>query len=89
VVDKHKIFSQLKENLNVVATIFLHTNTFVQHSMPKILEELGIFTEKNMGKIQEISSKLIEKLNVVFLLSRLSRGSRLFLLKEPSISLLK
>lgn len=57
--------------------------------MPKILEELGIFTEKNMGKIQEISSKLIEKLNVALLLSRLSRDSRLFLLKEPSISLLK
>ena len=36
-----------------MATIFLHTNTFIQHGMGPLLNELGIFTANNMSLIQE------------------------------------
>ena len=63
VVDKHDIFEQLKKNLEVVATLFLHTNTFVQHSMPQILDEIGLIAEKNMGEIQKTYQYLLGKLS--------------------------
>lgn len=62
--DKHKIFDQLKKNLEVMATIYLHTNTFIQHGMGKLLGELGIFTSKNMPLIQENYKQLYEKTKV-------------------------
>ena len=52
IFDKHKILEQIKKNLEVVATIFLHTNTFIQHAMPKILKEVGLFTTQQMPLIQ-------------------------------------
>lgn len=65
VVDKHQILSQIKDNLNVIATIFLHTNSFIQHSMPQLLEEVGIFTSKNMDKLHENYLRLFERINVI------------------------
>lgn len=52
IFDKHKIFDKIKQNLEVMATIYLHTNTFIQHGMSKLLGEVGIFTTKNMPMIQ-------------------------------------
>lgn len=49
--DKHHILDQIKKNLEVIATIFLHTNTFVQQSMPQILNEVGLFTTNEMPAI--------------------------------------
>lgn len=71
VVDKYDIFEQLKKNLEVVATLFLHTNTFVQHSMPQILDEIGLIAEKNMGEIQKTYQYLLSKLSVQFRLGRI------------------
>lgn len=71
VVDKHDIFEQLKKNLEVVATLFLHTNTFVQHSMPQIFDEIGLIAEKNMGEIQKTYQYLLSKLSVQFRLGRI------------------
>lgn len=71
VVDKYDIFEQLKKNLEVVATLFLHTNTFVQHSMPQILDEIGLIAEKNMGEIQKTYQYLLGKLSVQFSLGRI------------------
>ncbi len=71
VVDKYDIFEQLKKNLEVVATLFLHTNTFVQHSMPQIFDEIGLIAEKNMGEIQKTYQYLLSKLSVQFRLGRI------------------
>jgi hypothetical protein len=38
IFDKHHILDQIKRNLEVVATIFLHPNTFTQHALPKIFQ---------------------------------------------------
>ena len=51
IFDKHHILDQIKKNLEVIATIFLHTNTFVQQSMPQILNEVGLFTTNEMPAI--------------------------------------
>jgi aspartate/methionine/tyrosine aminotransferase len=64
IFDKHKILEQVKKNLEVMATIYLHTNTFIQHSMGKILGEVGIFTTKNMPLIQENYQKLSDRIKV-------------------------
>jgi len=37
IFDKHKILAQIKKNLEVMATLYLHTNTFIQHAMSKVL----------------------------------------------------
>ena len=47
-----------------MATIYLHTNTFIQHGMGKLLGELGIFTSENMPLIEENYKQLYEKTSV-------------------------
>lgn len=44
IFDKHHVLDQIKKNMEVIATIYLHTNTFTQHALPQIFSEIGIFT---------------------------------------------
>ena len=53
IFDKHGILSQIKSNLEVVGTVFLHTNTFTQFALVDILREYGIFTRHQMPAIQK------------------------------------
>lgn len=50
--DKHSVLDQIRHNLEVLATIFLHTNTFTQFGLVEVLREVGVFTQHNMGEIE-------------------------------------
>ncbi len=52
IFDKNGYLNQIKQNLNVVSTIFLHNNKFTQEALLKILREVGLFTQNLMGKVQ-------------------------------------
>lgn len=85
IFDKHHILDQIKRNLEIVATIFLHTNTFTQHALPKIFQEVGIFTAEKMGIIQENYKMITERLQVSYAPHRKYMASRPSQLREPSI----
>lgn len=71
IFDKNNILDQVKRNLEVVATIFLHTNTFTQYALPKIFSEVGIFTAEKMGIIYENYKAVTLRLTVSVSLPRL------------------
>ena len=67
IFDKHRILDQIKKNMEVIATIFLHTNTFTQHALPKIFSEIGIFTAQKMDIIHNNYKLITQKLEVIFI----------------------
>lgn len=84
VFDKNNILDQVKRNLEVVATIFLHTNTFTQRALPKIFEEVGIFTAEKMDVIYENYKAVSLKFTVSASLLRLFPDFEPCRPKEPS-----
>lgn len=82
IFDKHHILDQIKRNLEVVATLFLHTNTFTMHSMPQILKEIGIFTASQMPAIHQNYLALTDRLKPIHGLKPLAAQGTIYLTVE-------
>jgi tyrosine aminotransferase len=80
--DKHHILEQIKRNMEVIATIYLHTNTFTQHALPKIFKEIGIFTADKMGIIQQNYHTITQKLENIHGLKALPAQGTIYLTVE-------
>ena len=67
IFDRRHILDQIKKNMEVIATIFLNTNTFTQLALPKIFSEIGIFTAQKMDIIHNNYKHITQKLEVILI----------------------
>ena len=62
--DTKNVLKDIKGAVNTTCQIFLHPNSFLQKSLPDILEELGPnFTQKLMPIFEECHNYLFPKIN--------------------------
>ncbi len=59
--DKNKILNSIKEGVQNMCQLFLHSNTFIMSALPELLETLGIgYVKKANEKMKKTNDKIIE-----------------------------
>ena len=60
IFDKNNYLAQIRHNLGVASTPFLHSNKFTQIALPKLLDEVGIFTTEKLKDVKEVHDHLFQ-----------------------------
>ena len=50
--------------MEVLCTLFLHSNKFTMVALPELIEKLGIFTTEKLGLVEEVHDYLFEEMKV-------------------------
>jgi len=65
IVDKNKYIEQIRQNLAVISTIFLHTNKFVMESLDELVDKVGQFMVTHMPSIELIAKDMAMRVSVI------------------------